>query len=66
AGWGGAVLMIIMWAALLPVENHLFIDEHIIYALVLIGFATSDVGSSWSMRAWWKNTGPVMRHPFLG
>jgi len=66
AGWGGSVLLILMWAASLPVENHPFIDQHIIYALVLIGLASGNIGNEWSLRTWWKSTGLVTRHPFLG
>ena|SRR3989344_4929035 len=65
AGWGGTALMLLMWASLLPVENHPFIDEHIIYAFALIGLATTETGNSWSFRAWWRNTTLVQNHPFL-
>lgn len=66
AGWGGALLMLLMWAATLPVENNLFIDEHIIYALLLVGFGSTSVADSWSLRTWWKSTSLVRRHSFLG
>jgi thiosulfate dehydrogenase [quinone] large subunit len=53
-GWGGALLMLLMWAAALPVENHPFIDQHIIYALVFIGFATTKCGVDWGFDSFGK------------
>ncbi len=40
--WGaiaGIAIMILMYLAVLPPENHPFIDEHIVYALVFAIFA---------------------------
>ena len=65
ASWGGVLLMVAMWSALWPVENNPLIDEHIIYALMLAGFGSTDVCDSWSLRARWKATVLVQRHPFL-
>lgn len=65
SGWLGALLMVSMWSALQPTKNNPFIDEHIIYALVLIGMARTDVGSSWSLQSWWRNTDLVKTYPFL-
>lgn len=36
AGYGGALLMLLMWTAQLPPKQNPIFDEHIIYALVLI------------------------------
>ena len=36
-GWGGLILMVLMWGASLPLKNHPFIDEHIIYGLIFVG-----------------------------
>ena len=65
AGWLGALLMILIWSAELPIKGNPFIDDHIIYALALIGFARTDVGTSWSLQGWWKSTALVQHHPFL-
>jgi len=65
AGWCGALLLVAMWSAELPIKNNPFVDEHIIYALALIGFAGSDVGTNWSLQNWWGNTSLVQNHPFL-
>src|SRR3954466_1216573 len=35
----GAALLVMMWSAVLPPENNLFMDDHLIYALVLVQLA---------------------------
>jgi len=40
--WGaiaGAVMVLLMYFAVLPPENHPFLDDHIVYALVFVIFA---------------------------
>lgn len=65
AGYAGTVLMLLMWAALLPPSNHPFLDEHIIYALLLLGFATSNAGDAVGFGQAWSNTRLVQKYPFL-
>ncbi len=51
----GFVMMFLMWAALLPPANHPFIDDHVIYALVLVGLWASRAGHVIGLgRAWEK------------
>ena len=43
--WGafaGAIMMLLMWLATFPSENNPLIDEHIIYAHVLLSFAVKN------------------------
>jgi len=42
ACYGGVALMILMYLALIPPANNPIIDEHIIYALVLLVLARTD------------------------
>jgi thiosulfate dehydrogenase (quinone) large subunit len=35
----GAVLLFSMWLAVLPPEHHPFLDDHIIYIIIMLGFA---------------------------
>lgn len=65
AGYSGAVMMALIYASLFPPENNPFIDEHIIYIIILISFTTIPVGKTWGMGSWWKNTKLVKRLPFL-
>jgi thiosulfate dehydrogenase [quinone] large subunit len=39
AGWAGVVMMLLFWSAVLPPEHNPFMDEHIVYALLLAGVA---------------------------
>lgn len=65
SGYLGSLLMILMWSSLLPPANHPFIDEHIIYALVLITIAVSDAGNYLGIGKWWSSISLVRNLPFL-
>lgn len=65
AGYTGALLMLLMWSAVLPPANHPFLDDHIIYALLLLGLANSDAGDAVGLGKQWSNTSLVQNHPFL-
>lgn len=54
AGYSGAVLMVLMWLAVLPPEHNPIIDEHIIYMLVLIGLARANSGQWLGLGNWWS------------
>ncbi|MHB1330837.1 MAG: hypothetical protein ACYCY6_02615 [Minisyncoccota bacterium] len=46
--WGslaGILMMLLMWIAIFPPENNPFVDEHIVYALVLALFASRSRGA---------------------
>ncbi|MEU5868259.1 hypothetical protein ABZ815_44305 [Nonomuraea sp. NPDC047529] len=42
----GTLLLAMMWAAELPLATNPFLDEHIIYAIVLIGLALTGAGTT--------------------
>ena len=65
ASWSGALMMLLMYLAVLPPEHHPFIDDHIIYALVLIAFTSMPVGDWVGMGNWWKTTGPGRGKPMF-
>ncbi|GGL13948.1 hypothetical protein GCM10014719_14830 [Planomonospora parontospora subsp. antibiotica] len=55
-----------MWAAELPLAtNPLFMDDHIVYAIVLAGLALADAGDTLGVGKWWGATGLVRRYPIL-
>jgi thiosulfate dehydrogenase [quinone] large subunit len=47
AAISGAIMVILMWSASLPPQDDVFMDNHIIYALVLIGLALVSAGNYW-------------------
>jgi thiosulfate dehydrogenase (quinone) large subunit len=60
-----ATLLMLMWTASLPPENNLFMDDRIIYALVLIGLAAVGAGKTLGLGGWWARTPVVQRHSWL-
>ncbi|MFI6512285.1 hypothetical protein ACIBCT_32175 [Streptosporangium sp. NPDC050855] len=65
AAVAGGLMMVLMWAAALPLETNPFLDDHLIYAVVLAGLALSGAGATWGLGARWAATGLVRRHPVL-
>ena len=65
AAGGGAVLLILMWSASLPPQDDIFMDNHIIYALILIGLALVAAGNTFGLGRWWTQTSLVRRFPWL-
>jgi thiosulfate dehydrogenase (quinone) large subunit len=62
---GGAVLVVLMWSASLPPANDVFMDEHLIYALVLITLAVMGAGNTLGLGRWWTRTPLVRRLGWL-
>jgi thiosulfate dehydrogenase [quinone] large subunit len=65
SAWGGAVLLILMWTAVLPPENNPFMDDHIIYALVLLLLAELGAGRWLGLGTWWERQAVVEKNPVL-
>ena len=63
AAVAGTILLFMMWAAAVPLENNPLIDDHIVYALVLwvVAFGRRD----WSLIGWWMKQGSVKKQPWL-
>ena len=65
AAIAGTILLGLMYVASLPIAGNPFVDDHLIYALVLIGLAASGAGLRYSLAPWWRRTGLVRALPFL-
>ena len=61
----GALLMVLMWSAVLPPAGNPFMDDHLIYAVLLVGLALVRAGDTLGLARWWNSTGVVRSHPFL-
>jgi thiosulfate dehydrogenase [quinone] large subunit len=48
----GALMMVLMWLSRLPPENNPFVDEHIIYIVILIGLARVGAGEWMGLDVW--------------
>lgn len=65
AAMSGTVMLLLMWAAELRLDNNPFMDDHIIYALVLMGLAIYGAGRTWGFGHAWERLDIVQRHRFL-
>ena len=65
AGHAGALLMLLMWLAVLPPEHNPFMDEHLIQLVVLLGIAHVGAGQWFGLGKWWKNTSLVKSAKWL-
>ena len=55
-----------MWTVVLPPANNVFMDDHLIYALVLVLLAAIGAGRTFGLGARWEQIPTVRRHPWLG
>lgn len=65
AAWSGALLMVLMWLAELPLANHPLLDDHIIYALVLWLLSEAAAGDHYGLGSWWKQQEIAKKYPWL-
>jgi thiosulfate dehydrogenase [quinone] large subunit len=65
AAASGAAMLIMMWSAVLPPANNLFMDDHIVYALVLVLLALTGAGRTFGFGKTWERLPLVAHRPFL-
>ncbi|WP_205325469.1 DoxX family membrane protein [Glycomyces sp. YM15] len=65
AAASGALLLVLMWTAALPPENNPFMDDHLVYAALLIGLAMARAGDTLGLGRIWGRLGLVERHRWL-
>ena len=65
AAVAGTVMLTAMWAAELPLENNPFLDDHLVYSVVLIALAVYGAGRTWGFGRIWERLPVVQRLPFL-
>ena len=65
AAASGALLLVFMWMASLPLDNNPFMDDHLVYAIVLIGLAAAHAGDTLGFGRQWADTDLVDRYPVL-
>ena len=61
----GALLLVRMWLAALWPEHNPFLDDHLIYALVLIGVNLTEAGRHFGLGNRWTQLPTVVNHPWL-
>jgi thiosulfate dehydrogenase [quinone] large subunit len=65
AAVAGALLMVLMWTAVLPPENNPFMDDHLIYAGLLVLLALIGAGRTIGLGGWWERLPFVRSHGWL-
>jgi thiosulfate dehydrogenase (quinone) large subunit len=65
AAVSGAVMLIMMWSAVLPPANNVFMDDHIIYALALVLLALVGAGRTFGFGRQWESLPFVHEHGWL-
>jgi thiosulfate dehydrogenase (quinone) large subunit len=65
AAAAGALMLTLMWAAELPLENNPFMDDHIVYAIVLVALAIYGAGRTLGLGTTWERLPIVKRYPVL-
>ncbi|MGB3734007.1 MAG: hypothetical protein WA964_03560 [Ilumatobacter sp.] len=65
AAGAGALLLVFMWLASLPLDNNPFMDDHLVYAIVLIGLAATHAGDTLGYGDRWSRSDLVRRYPIL-
>jgi thiosulfate dehydrogenase [quinone] large subunit len=61
----GALLMLLMWLAVLPLANNPFVDYHLVDAVLLIGLAAFLAGDTLGLGKRWARLPLVQRYPVL-
>ncbi|MBI2589558.1 DoxX family membrane protein [Candidatus Berkelbacteria bacterium] len=66
ACYSGALMLALMYiAGFMPPKNHPFLDDHIIYIILLWGLAVEDAGRVLGFGAFWQRTELVRKFPIL-
>jgi thiosulfate dehydrogenase [quinone] large subunit len=61
----GVTLLVLMWSASLPPDQDIFMDNHIIYALLLVGLVVVGAGKTFGFGQRWERIGFIQRHRWL-
>lgn len=65
ATYSGTLMMALMYTAAMPPKNNPLVDDHVIYALVLMMMAFADAGDYMGLGLWWKKQKFVKQNPIL-
>ena len=61
----GALLLLLMWSALLPPANNPVLDDHIIYIIIMFGFALIHTCKHLGLGRWWSRLELVKNYKIL-
>ncbi len=61
----GALLLLLMYSAVVLPANNPFLDDHLIYAFIMVGLFFTGAGRYLGLGHWWMDTRLVRRFRFL-
>ena len=61
----GVVMLLVMYSAVVLPEHNPVLDDHIIYAVIMLGIATANPGYHLGLGRWWGKTRLVNKFPVL-
>ncbi|MDZ7744928.1 MAG: hypothetical protein U5K77_04210 [Candidatus Saccharibacteria bacterium] len=61
----GAVMLMMMWTAVLPPEHHPVLDDHVVYSVLLAAIYFGDNNQRLGFGKQWKKTALVKKFPIL-
>jgi thiosulfate dehydrogenase [quinone] large subunit len=61
----GVAMLVMMWSAALWPENNPFMDDHLVYALVLVMLLLAGAGKTLGLGRTWERLHLVQRYPIL-
>jgi thiosulfate dehydrogenase (quinone) large subunit len=65
AAASGVLFLASVWVSAMLPEFNPFMDEHLVYSIVLVGLALTRAGDTWGLGGWWGRTPLVRRYPIL-
>lgn len=65
AGYSGALMMLLMYGASLPIKTNPFIDNHLIYAFLFLYLAYANAGDYWGFGKKWAKVKLVKTYKWL-
>lgn len=65
AAASGALMLVLMWTVALPPANNLFMDDHLIYAMLLVILAAAGAGATLGLGRWWERLPIVSKNGWL-
>lgn len=65
ASVSGIVMLLLMWLAVLPLDNNPVVDDHIVYAVALGAVALGLPSQRLSLQSWWRSLSFVKKNEWL-
>ncbi len=65
AAYSGSLIMLLMWLAALPPKNNPFLDDHVIYLIILLGLSSVRAWQWFGFGSWWSKTPIVKKYPLF-